>query len=426
MKEINIKLYDFLNCISDAVDLVSPILSNHHQKVAYLSYRLAEQLNIPEDRKFSVFIAALLHDVGSLSIQERLEIIEREPDYINIHAFNGYRLFREFSFFENEAKIIKYHHLPWNYGEGKTFDGEEVPFECHIIHLADRVSARIDVNNVLFQLRDIRKYVQKNKDKLFEPNIVDALLALSQKEYIWLDLASQFPIKNLPKDIPTPMLNIDDIISLSSVIAQIVDFRSKFTARHTAGVAQTASKLAELAGMTPYECKMMLVAGYLHDLGKLVIDPNIIDKPNGLNEFEVSKIRSHTYYTYQLLNRVPQFDEIKKWAAYHHEKINGNGYPFHLKGDELPLGSRVMAVADVFTAITEDRPYRVGMRYENAVKLLMSMVDDGSLDGDIVKILIENYHDINKVRIEAQEKAVVQYNRFLTGKKEQSLHKQAI
>jgi len=426
MKEINIKLYDFLNCISDAVDLVSPILSNHHQKVAYLSYRLAEQLNIPEDRKFSVFIAALLHDVGSLSIQERLEIIEREPDYINIHAFNGYRLFREFSFFENEAKIIKYHHLPWNYGEGKTFDGEEVPFECHIIHLADRVSARIDVNNVLFQLRDIRKYVQKNKDKLFEPNIVDALLALSQKEYIWLDLASQFPIKNLPKDIPTPMLNIDDIISLSSVIAQIVDFRSKFTARHTAGVAQTASKLAELAGMTPYECKMMLVAGYLHDLGKLVIDPNIIDKPNGLNEFEVSKMRSHTYYTYQLLNRVPQFDEIKKWAAYHHEKINGNGYPFHLKGDELPLGSRVMAVADVFTAITEDRPYRVGMRYENAVKLLMSMVDDGSLDGDIVKILIENYHDINKVRIEAQEKAAVQYNRFLTGKKEQSLHKQAI
>lgn len=426
MKEINIKLYDFLNCISDAVDLVSPILSNHHQKVAYLSYRLAEQLNIPEDRKFSVFIAALLHDVGSLSIQERLEIIEREPDYINIHAFNGYRLFREFSFFENEAKIIKYHHLPWNYGEGKTFDGEEVPFECHIIHLADRVSARIDVNNVLFQLRDIRKYVQKNKDKLFEPNIVDALLALSQKEYIWLDLASQFPIKNLPKDIPTPMLNIDDIISLSSVIAQIVDFRSKFTARHTAGVAQTASKLAELAGMTPYECKMMLVAGYLHDLGKLVIDPNIIDKPNGLNEFEVSKMRSHTYYTYQLLNRVPQFDEIKKWAAYHHEKINGNGYPFHLKGDELPLGSRVMAVADVFTAITEDRPYRVGMRYENAVKLLMSMVDDGSLDGDIVKILIENYHDINKVRIEAQEKAAVQYNRFLNGKKEQSLHKQAI
>jgi len=387
---------------------------------------LAEQLNIPEDRKFSVFIAALLHDVGSLSIQERLEIIEREPDYINIHAFNGYRLVREFSFVENEAKIIKYHHLPWNYGEGKTFDGEEVPFECHIIHLADRVSARIDVNNVLFHLRDIRKYVQKNKDKLFEPNIVDALLALSQKEYIWLDLASQFPIKNLPKDIPTPMLNIDDIISLSSVIAQIVDFRSKFTARHTAGVAQTASKLAELAGMTPYECKMMLVAGYLHDLGKLVIDPNIIDKPNGLNEFEVSKIRSHTYYTYQLLNRVPQFDEIKKWAAYHHEKINGNGYPFHLKGDELPLGSRVMAVADVFTAITEDRPYRVGMRYENAVKLLMSMVDDGSLDGDIVKILIENYHDINKVRIEAQEKAVVQYNRFLTGKKEQSLHKQAI
>lgn len=412
MEKINIRLYDFLKCISDAVDLVSVKLSNHHQQVAYLSYRLAEQLNISESRKINTFIAALLHDVCSLSIKERLEIIESEPEYVNTHAFNGYKLFKDFSFLQNEAEIIKFHHLPWKNGEGNTFSGEKVPFECHIVHLADRVCARINPNDVLFQLREIRVYVQQNKNTLFEPSIVDALLELSQKEYIWLDLASRDPLKNLPEDILTPMLDIDDIIGLSSVIAQIVDFRSKFTALHTAGVARTAYRLAELAGMTPYECKMMLVAGYLHDLGKLVIDQSILEKPAGLNEYEISKMRSHTYYTYQLLNNIPQFDEIKKWAAYHHEKLNGNGYPFHLKGGEIPFGSRIMAVADIFTAITEDRPYRIGMRYENAVKLLRNMVDDGSLDGNIINILIEHYHEINNQRIEVQEKAAVRYSSF--------------
>jgi HD-GYP domain-containing protein (c-di-GMP phosphodiesterase class II) len=412
MEKINISLYEFLKCISDAVDLVSEKLANHHHQVAYLSYRLAEQLGIPETRKTNTFIAALVHDVSALSINERLEIIESEPIYVNTHAFDGYRLFNKFAYMRDEAEIIKYHHLPWNNGEGKTYDGSAVPFESHIVHLADRVCARMDPDDVLFQLHEIKDFAQRSKNTLFEPSIVNALLELSEKEYIWLDLASRYPLRNLPM-IKTPMLDIDDIISMSSVFSHIVDFRSKFTALHTSGVAETAYKLAELVGMTSYECKMMLVAGYLHDLGKLVINKNILEKPAGLNEYEISKIRSHTYYTYQLLNNIPQFAEIKKWAAYHHEKLNGNGYPFHLKGEELPLGSRIMAVADVFTAITEDRPYRKGMSYENAVKVLNNMVADGSLDENIIRILIEHYHAINNHRIQAQEKAALMYSDYL-------------
>jgi HD-GYP domain-containing protein (c-di-GMP phosphodiesterase class II) len=356
-------------------------------------------------------IAALVHDVSSLSINERLEIIENEPDYVNTHAFKGYKLFHQFDYLRNEAEIIKYHHLPWNNGEGKSYSGETIPFESHIVHLADRVCARMNPNNILFQLREIREYVQQNRNTLFEPSVVNALLELSKKEYIWLDLTSHNPLKNLP-EIKTVMLNIDDIIDLSLVISQIADFRSNFTALHTAGVAQTAYQLAELAGMTPYQCKMMLVAGYLHDLGKLVIDKSILDKPSGLNEYEISRMRSHTYFTYQLLSKIPGFDDIAKWAAYHHEKLNGNGYPFHLKGDELSFGSRIMAVADVFTAITEDGPYRKGMKYENVVKVLHSMVDDGSLDGNIISVLIENYNEINNQRSQAQEKAALIYQDF--------------
>jgi len=158
---------------------------------------------------------------------------------------------------------------------------------------------------------------------------------------------------------------------------------------------------------------MMLIAGYLHDLGKVTVDNSILEKPGKLNEDEFNIIRAHTYYTYHLLYAIPQFDTIKIWASYHHEKLNGTGYPFHIKEDNLPLGSRIVAVADVFTAITEDRPYRKGMDDEQAIRVLNSMVAEGALDGMVVQVLLDHFHEINTLRQHAQLEAAERYDRFL-------------
>jgi HD-GYP domain-containing protein (c-di-GMP phosphodiesterase class II) len=257
--------------------------------------------------------------------------------------------------------------------------------------------------------------IRKNTGSIFEPGFVDALFELSTKEYIWLDLISGSPVKMIP-DIGLfniLVLYIDDIVDLAFIFSQIIDFRSSFTARHSAGVAKTAERFAQLVGFSPYERKMMLVAGYLHDLGKLAINNEVLEKPEKLNDFEFNEIRAHTYYTYHLLAPIEQLNTINTWASYHHEKLNGEGYPFHIKGENLSLGSRIMAVSDVFTAITENRPYRKSMEDDRAKKVLNGMVTNGSLDGTLVSILTDNFRTINELRENAQNEASERYGNFL-------------
>lgn len=416
MDKIRINLYELLECISNAQDLVSVKLSNHQQQVAYLAYRISELLNLPISQQQDIFLAALIHDIGALSTMERFELIETEPLHVNNHAFRGARLLEDFMPLQNAANIIKFHHLPWNNGEGKEFMGEEVPFASHIIHIADRTCTLIKPDcNIITQLPKILDIIRKQENTIFEASLVDALFELSQKECIWLDLTSRYPTKRI---VDIGLLNIvaleiDDIIDLALIFSQIIDFRSHFTARHSAGVAKTAERIAQLVGLSPYECKMMLVAGYLHDLGKIAISNEVLEKPAKLNENEFNQMRAHTYYTYQLLEPLVQLKTINNWASFHHEKLDGSGYPFHIAGDNLSLGARIMAVADVFTAITENRPYREGMDFSNTKKVLNKMVERNAIDGTIVNLLIEHFQEINHIRATSQQEAAEEYEKFL-------------
>lgn len=416
MDKTRINLYDLLLCLSNAQDLISPALSNHHQQVAYLSFRLAEQMNLSVEQKKDVFLAALVHDIGALSIDERLDIIEKEPLSINNHAFKGAKLLKEFKSLQIVTDIIKFHHIPWNDGKGLVHRGEDVPFASHIIHLADRTCTKLQSSrSVLTQVPGILSTLNEEKNRMFEPSLLDALCELSKNEYIWLDLIAQSPITRIPDSglFDVLVLEMDDMIELALMFSQIIDFRSRFTSRHSAGVAKTAEKLAELIGFSPKECKMMLIAGYLHDLGKLAVSNAVLEKQDKLNVDEFNEIRTHTYYTYYLLDAIPSFKTINTWASYHHEKLNGKGYPFHIKGDDLSIGSRIMAVADVFTAITENRPYRKGMENDPTMKVLNNMVATGSIDKKVVELLIDNFQAINDLRVQAQQDASERYERFM-------------
>lgn len=416
MDKIRISLKEILMCITNAQNLVSPKLTNHNQQVAYLSFRIAEELNFTSEQKKDILLAGLVHDIGSLSAAERLELIETEPLTVNNHAFQGAKLLEGFKPLKKASKIIKYHHLPWDNGNNKIYNGEQVLLESHIIHLADRICTMLRTDsNIIGQLHTILSRVKEETGSLFEPNLVNSLDKLITYEYIWLDLVSIAPVSLLPESrtFSTLTLEMNDIVNLTHIFSKIIDFRSNFTASHSAGVAAVSEKLAQLVGFSSYECKMMLVAGYLHDLGKLAISKDILEKPAKLDDYEFSQIRSHTYYTYIVLAKIEQFQTINAWASYHHERLDGRGYPFHIKGDNLSFGSRIMAVADVFTAITEDRPYRAGMKEEQAKKVLNGMVDGNALDEKVVKILVENFTEINALREQAQQQAREDYSDFV-------------
>jgi response regulator RpfG family c-di-GMP phosphodiesterase len=115
-----INMHDLLACLTNAGDLISHEVADHHQQVAYLAFRIAEQMNLPAEQKKNLALAGLLHDVGAFSLDERLELIENEPAYGPRSRLQGGRgCSRVFSPCAPRAEIIRYHHMPWAWGEGQ-------------------------------------------------------------------------------------------------------------------------------------------------------------------------------------------------------------------------------------------------------------------------------------------------------------------
>ena len=408
--ENEFSIFDFALCMSEAIDMVYPLLNNHHKKVAYISYNIAKEMNLPDDELKDTVLAALLHDIGAFTIEERTEVITAlfDDSAFDNHSIMGYKLLRKFEPLLQAATIIKYHHA--------SFDGDssEIPIGSYIVHLADRVSILLDEHKeILEQIPWIMESIDENRS-MFHPDTLAALHRLKGLEYFWIEACS-FPVNYiLPERMrfTKKIIDLETLRKFAKTVSHIIDYRSTFTSTHSSGVAAVALELTGIHGFSERECKMMEIAGYLHDLGKLAVSNDILEKNGALSYEEVNEMRKHTYYTYVALNKIKGLEHISTWAAYHHEKLNGNGYPFHIKGEDLSKLARIMAVADIFTAITEDRPYRLGMSSEETLRTLTNMVKSGAIDGGIVEIVRDNFSRINDVRINAQQDALLEYTAF--------------
>lgn len=409
--DFRIPVFDLLVSVTEALDLVSGQLVDHHKKVAYLSLQIAAELGLPTEQQRQVAVAALLHDIGAISLDERKQALQFELQDTKAHCERGAQLLGMFEPLAPEAEIIRYHHAHWECdGTGQPC-GEAVPLTCHVVHLADRISILLgERKGILPRAPEITERIKGLSGTLFAPEVVEPFVGLARKESFWLDSVSPSLGTLLRHRIRlSPLeLNLDGLTELANVFRRIVDYRSRFTATHSSGVAASGEALAGLLGFSERDCRLMRVAGYLHDLGKLAVPNEILDKPAKLTPEEFAVIRSHTYYTSKILEPMDALQTVNEWGALHHERLDGNGYPFHMDKRELSLGSRIMAVADVFTAITEDRPYREGMTEERALKVLKSMAGH-SLDGNIVNVLEENYDDLNRARSAAQRRSLEEF-----------------
>lgn len=410
--EPHVSLLELVTSLSNAADLISPAVVNHHKQVAYIALRLGTELGLSKENIGNLVIAGSLHDIGALSLKERIEALNFELDDPYNHAEKGFYLLNLFKPFSKIAEYVRFHHTIWNGGDGAWVNNQKVPLESHILHLADRVAVSIDSRKeVLGQATDICSLIEQQNGKMFNPDVVDALKSLSGKECFWLDCVSDSIGRILSNliEFKSFQLSLDGILALANIYSVIVDFRCRFTANHSSGVAVCAEKLAGLSGFSKHDTRMMKVAGYLHDLGKLAVPIEILNKPSSLTKEEYQIIKSHTYYTYRILEPITGFETINSWASFHHEYLNGSGYPFHHGETELSLGSRIMVVADVFTALSEDRPYRAGMDKENCLGIIRQMVNNKALDADVAALLEDNYEDFNLCRLAAQDISQKEY-----------------
>jgi HD-GYP domain-containing protein (c-di-GMP phosphodiesterase class II) len=416
IKDPVVLLQDLVLSLSDALDLVHLIAVEHQLRTAYIALRLTLPANRPLEEQTDLLYAAALHDIGLLSVEDRIALMKGNVEDLDRHALSGADLLSRFDPFLNASEIVRCHHTPWPEEDDWIGVPREVRFSANAIHLADTVERMIRRDaGVLGQVPGIVECVRRMAADHFSPDLTDAFMELSRIESFWLDAVSPRVGSIIAGMVEWPRvtLRMEGLEQIGRILSRIVDFRSPYTASHSSGVAATAGELGRRLLFEERECRLLRIAGHLHDLGKVAVPNAILEKAGRLSSPEFDVIRGHAYHTYRILTNIGGFEEITQWAAFHHERMDGNGYPFHHKGETLPLGARIMAAADKFTAVTEKRPYRGGLDRWNAVKLLKEFASDGALDPRIVSVLIDDFGPVDKVRVEAQEAYAAEFSRRL-------------
>ena len=409
-------IHKLIMSVAHATKIVDQAVFNHHQQVAYTTLRLARELGYQDNSIHNLLVASLLHDIGMFAIASKIELLKFEYRHTK-HADIGASLLEKYPFFPEAAPIIRYHHLAWQDGEGEFHGERSVPEESHLLHLADRVSLLIDdESNVLDQKNNIINYLEERTPNVFKQRDFRALKAM--EDDFWFSLVNPVVMRI---ELEEEFTKYDGFITkkqsmdLAKFYSKIIDYRSKFTSTHSLGVAKTARHLANKLGWPKEDLDDMELAGYLHDLGKLAIPSDILNKKGSLSESEYNLIKSHTYHTYHILHpiKVKKINKIKRWAAYHHEYLDGSGYPFGIDSNYLDTGSRIMMIADKFTALTEDRPYRDGMSQKQVTNILNDLADSGKIDKGMVNLLLEDYNSFDYMRAEIQNNRQKEYSKLV-------------
>ncbi len=397
-----VPLHRLVLSLSEALDQVSPSVADHQLRVAYISTRMARVLGYRGQQLRDVFHAGALHDIGLIRAENRVRAVaSNELEGLGWHGEAGYELLKDNEFFAEAAPIIRHHHAVWRDRQGEQSNGEPVPSASHILALADTVdrSMRRDVP-ALHQTKRIIERVVRGRGDEFRPDCVEAFQEVSRTPAFWLDATSKRIYAILSREVDWPTLTIDEaaVEGIAQVFGRLVDGLSPWTGTHSAGVAATAVALAERLNFSPREQVLMRAAGYVHDLGKITVPSEILDKPGKPTEEEWAILQGHTYHTFRVLDTIGGMPQISEWAAFHHERLDGKGYPFGHEAKDLTLGSRIMAVADTFTAVAEDRPYRAGMSEEQALTILDKLAANGGLDGEVVGVLRRGFDEVNSIR----------------------------
>lgn len=397
--EFSFDLRQVVYALSDALDLVGVDDVAHGKRVGIMSASCAHVLGWDTQQQEQMFDLGMLHDIGVSSTQTHQHLLQ-EFDWpgSQAHCQLGAQLLAQFPPLAPMATAVRYHHTRWDLLQELvpgTLNAQEA-LRANLIFLADRVDtfAAPHYGQFLFDhVPGIQERVRSVSGTYFAPALVEAFLQASTAEAFWLMLeprAIQLYLQDRLRSGQPLRVGLPQLQALAAMFARIVDAKSEFTASHSLGVSRLARLLAQEMGVSPSNCDQLEIAGLLHDVGKLRIPDEILNKPGPLDSHERQIMNAHSFETYQILRKIDGFDRITVWAAYHHEEPGGAGYPFHVPEKDLSLEARILRVADIFQALAQDRPYRPGMRAEEVGECLRGLSAKGKLDPAVVEVALQH------------------------------------
>ncbi len=262
--------------------------------------------------------------------------------------------------------------------------GDDILLTSRLVYLADVVAAfeRLGGRAAAVDMARERSGSQ------FDPALVDLFCAHATEVLDGLDQDSHWEVvlrsePGLARTVPEPELD-----SALAAIGDFADLKSPFFIGHSRTVSALARAAAIQLGLTAEEATRVRRAGLVHDLGRLGVSNGIWDKKTPLTVSERERIRTHPYLTERMLSFSPKLAELGAIAVAHHERLDGSGYPRALSGNQISMPARVLAAADRYACLAEDRPYRPAAEPDDAARDLREDVRSGRLDGDAVEAVL--------------------------------------
>jgi putative nucleotidyltransferase with HDIG domain len=438
----SIRVSEIISALSYALDLTEGQPMGHSVRSCMIGLRLAAQIGLSLSAQGDLYYALLLKDAGCSSNSSRLfhilnadeirakrdvkttdwtrvgweslqyavtHVATGKPflarmqrlfqvaaahqqdshDLVKIRCERGASIAHQLGFSPLVAAGIHSLDEHWNgrgYPEGLR--QAEIPIFARIANLAQT----LDVFQSMRGREAAIDAVRRRSGRWFDPELVKAAVSLSANGELWADLDSKDVIpKVLSMEPQERRLAADEetIDNICNAFAEIIDAKSPFTYRHSHGVADAAVEIGRCFGMKDRDLSLLRRAALLHDIGKLSVSNAILEKPGKLTAEEWKVVRDHPYYTFEVLKRIPGFEELAGEAAAHHEKLDGSGYWRGWKADQMSSFARILVVADIFDALHAQRPYRDSIPLEKVFEMLRADAPH-ALDLPCVEALISS------------------------------------
>lgn len=376
-----------ITMIRRTLNFVDSRLVDHSVKVAFVLHNMLQtEGKLSEEEQKKLRILALFHDIGAYRSEEIDKIVRFETKNVWAHSVNSYLFVSDF-FPDELAKIVLYHHADYN------VDWHESDYTLHysqLMHIADRVCIWHD--EIKGTRETLLEYLSKLSGTMFSPYGVDLFKRADELYGTWDKLSENDILDSFPQN---EVLSREEAEEYIYILVNSIDFRSRSTVIHTRSVMEIALEIANIMNLSNDTKKKIYYGALMHDLGKIATPLSILEKPGRLTAEEMEIMRQHVILGGKIIEGCVD-DEIVKIATHHHEKLNGKGYPLGLKEESLTIPDRLLAVADVLSALCMARSYKEAYSKERTLGILNDMADSRDLDKDIVKIASDNFEDIIK------------------------------